>query len=289
MKQTPMGLRLYKPTTNARRNASVNLHTEVTKDRPEKSLLRPLPKTGGRNNQGKITVRGRGQGHKRRYRLIDFRRTKDDMPATVIGIEYDPNRTCHIALLQYADGTKRYILAPHGLTVGEVVVSSAEAIEPTPGNCMPLRYIPTGLTLHNIEFEPGKGGGLCRSAGAGARLTNREGRWATLVLPSGEIRQVSVKCRATIGQLDNADHQNIKLGKAGRNRWRGRKPKVRGVAKDHACHPLGGGEGRSKGRREPASASGTKSKGGRTRPRGRWTDARILRRRKSRRYGQLKV
>ncbi|MCZ6811028.1 MAG: 50S ribosomal protein L2, partial [Planctomycetota bacterium] len=246
-----MGLRLYKPTTNARRNASVNLHTEVTKDRPEKSLLRPLPKTGGRNNQGKITVRGRGQGHKRRYRLIDFRRTKDDMPATVIGIEYDPNRTCHIALLQYADGTKRYILAPQGLAVGEAVVSSAGAIEPMPGNCMPLRHIPTGLTLHNIEFEPGKGGGLCRSAGAGARLTNREGRWATLVLPSGEIRQVSVKCRATIGQLDNPDHQNIKLGKAGRNRWRGRKPKVRGVAKDHACHPLGGGEGRSKGRREP--------------------------------------
>ena len=284
-----MGIRIYKPTTNARRNASVNVHSEVTKRRPEKSLLRPLPKTGGRNNQAKITVRGRGGGHKRRYRLIDFRRTKDDMAATVIGIEYDPNRTCHIALLQYADGTKRYILAPVGLAAGGVVQSSPDPIEPKAGNCMPLRHIPTGLTVHNIEFEPGKGGALCRSAGSGARLSNKEGRWATLVLPSGEIRQVSVAARATIGQLDNTDHQNIKLGKAGRNRWRGRRPKVRGVAKDHACHPLGGGEGRSKGGREPASASGTKSKGGRTRARGKWSDVRILRRRKSRRYGQLKL
>ena len=284
-----MGLRIYKPTTPSRRKASVNLHTEVTKQKPEKSLLRPLPKRGGRNNQGKVTVRGRGGGHKRRYRLIDFRRTKDDMPATVIGIEYDPNRTCHVALLEYTDGTRRYILAPLGVTDGEQVLSSGSAVEPKPGNCMPLRHIPTGLTVHNIEFEPGKGGALCRSAGSGARLSNKEGRLATLVLPSGEIRQVAVECRATIGQLDNTDHQNIKLGKAGRNRWRGRKPKVRGVAKDHACHPLGGGEGRSKGGREPASASGTKSKGGRTRPRNKWTDDRILRRRKSKRYGQLKL
>lgn len=284
-----MPIRTYKPTTSSRRNASVNLNAEVTRKRPEKSLLRPLTKTGGRNNQGKITVHGRGGGHKRRYRLIDFRRTKDDMPATVLGIEYDPNRTSHIALLEYADGTKRYILAPIGLTDGVTVVSSGSGAEPKPGNCMPLKHIPTGLTVHNIEFEPGKHGALCRSAGSGAKLSNKEGRWATLVLPSGEIRQVSVACRATIGQLGNTDHQNVKLGKAGRNRWRGRRPKVRGVAKDHACHPLGGGEGRSKGGREPASASGTKSKGGRTRPRGRWTDARILRRRKSKRYGQLKL
>ena len=284
-----MAIRIYKPTTNGRRNMSVNLHAEVTRQAPEKSLLRPLKRTGGRNNQGKITVRGRGGGHKRRYRVIDFRRTKDDMPATVVGIEYDPNRTCHIALLEYGDGTRRYILAPRGVTDGDVLCSSGEAVEPRPGNCMPLRHIPTGLTVHNIEFEPGKGGALCRSAGSGARLSNKEGRLATLVLPSGEIRQVSVECRATVGQLDNTDHQNIKLGKAGRNRWRGRKPKVRGVAKDHACHPLGGGEGRSKGGREPASASGTKSKGGRTRPRRRWTDERILRRRKSKRYGQLKL
>ncbi len=284
-----MPIRIYKPTTNGRRDASVNLHAEVTTSKPEKSLLRPLKKSGGRNAQGKITVRGRGGGHKRRYRMVDFGRTKDDMPARVMTIEYDPNRTCHIALVEYEDGTKRYILAPRGIKVGEVILSSAGAVEPKSGNCMPLRFIPTGLTVHNIEFEPGKRGGLCRSAGAGARLTNREGRWATLVLPSGEIRQVSVDCRATIGQIGNTDHQNVKLGKAGRNRWLGRKSKVRGVAKDHSVHPLGGGEGRSKGGREPASASGTKSKGGRTRPRGRWSDARILRRRKSKRYGQLKL
>lgn len=284
-----MPIRVYKPTTNGRRNASVNLHSEVTKKKPEKSLLKPLKRTGGRNHQGKITVRGRGGGHKRRYRQIDFKRNKDDMAATIIGIEYDPNRSCHIALLEYKDGTKRYILAPRGITNGEVLMSSDQATEPKSGNCMPLKFIPTGLTVHNIEFEPGKGGKLCRSAGIGARLTNREGGWATLVLPSGEIRQVSVNCRATIGQIGNQDHQNIKLGKAGRNRWLGRKPKVRGVAKNHHDHPLGGGEGRSKGNRPPASASGTPSKGGRTRPRRKWSNARILRRRKSKRYGQLKV
>ena len=284
-----MAIRIYKPITNARRNASVNLHAEVTKRTPHKALVRPLKRSGGRNNQGKVTVRGRGGGHKRRYRLIDFQRSRDDAPATIVGIEYDPNRTCHIALLRYEDGTHRYILAPQNVTDGEVLMSSRQQIEPKAGNCMPLRHIPTGLTVHNVEFEPGKRGGLCRSAGCGARLSNKEGRWATLVLPSGELRQVSLECRATIGQLGNTDHQNVKLGKAGRNRWRGRKPKVRGVAKDHACHPLGGGEGRSKGGREPASASGTKSKGGRTRPRGKWTDSRILRRRKSRRYGQLKL
>lgn len=284
-----MPIRVYKPTTNGRRNMSVNLHAEVTKRSPEKSLLKPLKRTGGRNNQGKVTVRGRGGGHKRRYRMIDFRRTKDDMPATVVGIEYDPNRSCHIALLQYEDGTRRYIIAPRGIKDGDVVESSAGSVEPKIGNCMPLRYIPTGLTVHNIEFEPGKGGKLCRSAGTGARLSNKEGRWATLVLPSGEIRQVSIECRATLGQVGNTDHQNVKLGKAGRSRWLGRKPKVRGVAMDHATHPLGGGEGRSKGGREPVSASGTKSKGGRTRAKGKWTDARILRRRKSKRYGQLKL
>lgn len=284
-----MPIRQYKPTTSGRRNASVNLHAEVTKKRPEKSLLAPLKKTGGRNHQGKVTVRGRGGGHKRRYRRIDFRRTRDDMAAKVIGIEYDPNRTCHIALLEYEDGVRRYMLAPRGLQDGDIVMSSANPIEPKPGNCMPLRHIPTGLTVHNIEFEPGKGGSMCRAAGMGARLTNREGRWATLVLPSGEVRQVAIACRATIGQVGNQDHQNIKLGKAGRNRWRGRRPKTRGVAKSHHAHPLGGGEGRSKGNRAPVSASGTLSKGGRTRPRGKWSDARILRRRKSKRYGQLKL
>lgn len=284
-----MGIRYYKPTTSSRRGGSVNLNVEVTRHEPEKSLLRPLPKRAGRNSQGKITVRGRGGGHKRRYRAIDFRRTKDDMPATVLGTEYDPNRTCHIALLEYQDGDRRYILAPHGLKDGEVLVSSAEAAEPKSGNCMPLRHIPTGLTVHCVEFEPRKGGGLCRTAGSGARLTNKEGRWATLVLPSGEIRQVSIECRATIGLLGNADHQHIKLGKAGRTRWRGRRPKTRGMAKDHSCHPMGGGEGKSKGNRAPASASGTLAKGGRTRPRRKSSNSRILRRRKSIRYGQLKL
>jgi large subunit ribosomal protein L2 len=284
-----VGLRLYKPTTSSRRNASVNLHVEVTRFTPEKSLLRPLPKTGGRNSEGKITAHGRGGGHKRRYRAIDFRRTKDDMPATVLGIEYDPNRSTHIALLRYDDGTLRYILAAQGVVTGDVLLSSTKAIDPKPGNCMLLRHIPTGLTVHSVEFEPGKGGALCRSAGLGARLTNKEGRWATLVLPSGEIRQVSVECRATVGTLDNPDHQNLKLGKAGRNRWLGWRPKTRGMAKDHSCHPMGGGSGRSKGHRDPASASGTLAKGGRTRARWKSSNARILRRRKSKRYGQLKI
>lgn len=284
-----MAIRIYKPTTNGRRNASVNLHVEVTKHTPEKALLRTIKRTGGRNVQGKVTVRGMGGGHKRRYRLIDFRRTKDDMAAKVVGIEYDPNRTSHIALLEYADGTRRYILAPKDLRAGQTVISSMKTIDPEVGNCMPLRHIPTGLTVHNIEFEPGKAGALCRSAGMGARLSNKEGQWATLVLPSGEIRQVSLECRATIGVLDNADHQNVKLGKAGRNRWMGRKGKTRGMAMSHHTHPMGGGEGRSKGGREPASASGTKAKGGHTRSPRKSSNSRILRRRRSKRYGQLKL
>ncbi|MGA1709409.1 MAG: 50S ribosomal protein L2, partial [Phycisphaerales bacterium] len=225
-----MAVRVYKPVTNARRNASVNLNSEVTKRTPEKSLLAPLHGTGARNSQGKRTVRGQSGGHKRRYRKIDFRRSKDDVAAKVIGIEYDPNRSCHIALLEYADGDRRYIIAPKDLTDGATVSSSSSAIEPKPGNCMPLKYIPTGLTVHNVEIVPGAGGRLCRAAGLGARLTNREGRWATLVLPSGEIRQVSVDCRATIGVVGNADHGNVKLGKAGRARWMGRRPVTRGVA-----------------------------------------------------------
>jgi large subunit ribosomal protein L2 len=284
-----MAIRVYKPTSAGRRNMSVNLHEEVTKRTPEKTLLAPLKSTGGRNNMGRITVKGRGGGHKRRYRRIDFRRTKDGMIAKVVGIEYDPNRSCHIALVEYTDGERRYVLAPRGLSDGDEIESSAQAIEPRDGNCMPLRFIPTGLTVHNIEFEPRKGGKLCRSAGSGARLSNKEGRWATLVLPSGEIRQVSIECRATIGQLGNTDHQNVRLGKAGRSRWMGIRPKTRGIAKDHSCHPIGGGSGRSKGGREPASATGVKSKGGRTRHRHKWTNARILRRRRSVRYGQLKL
>jgi large subunit ribosomal protein L2 len=261
----------------------------VTKKTPEKSLLAPLHKTGARNNQGKITVLGRGGGHKRRYRKIDFKRRKDDMPATVIGVEYDPNRSSHIALLRYEDGTLRYIPAPRGTTDGDVLLSSSNAIEPAPGNCMPIKHIPTGLTLHCVEMQPGGGGKMCRSAGVGARLTNKEGRWATIVMPSGEIRQVSLECRATIGVIGNPDHGNVVLGKAGRARWLGRRPRTRGVAMSHHCHPHGGGDGKSKGGQEPSNAAGTQSKGGRTRGRGKSSDARIIRRRKSVRYGQLKV
>jgi large subunit ribosomal protein L2 len=284
-----MAIRIYKKTTNGRRNASVNMHVEVTRSKPEKSLCRPLPKTGGRNCQGKLTVIQQGGGHKRRYRMVDFKRRKDDVVATVVSVEYDPNRTCHIALVEYADGEKRYILCPKGLKVGAKIVSSQNAVEPDAGNCMPIKHIPTGLDVHCIEMTPGKGGALCRAAGMAARLTNKEGRMATLVLPSGEIRQVLLECRATIGAVGNADNGNIMLGKAGRARWLGRRPRTRGVAMSHHQHPHGGGEGRSKGGQEPSNASGTQSKGGRTRSFGLSSDHMIIRRRYSRRYGQLKL
>jgi large subunit ribosomal protein L2 len=282
-----MPIRVYKKTSAGRRNASVNMHAEVTKKSPEKSLLSPMPKKGGRNHHGKITVRSRGGGAKRRYRRIDFRRDKLDMTATVIGIEYDPNRTSHIALLEYADSERRYIVAHKGLRDGDVIVSSTGSAEPKTGNAMPLAVIPTGLNVHNIEMAPGRGGQLCRSAGAYARLTNREGGWATLVFPSGEIRQVSVNCRATIGEVGNSDHQQVRIGKAGRARHMGKRPHTRGVAMNHHDHPTGGGDGRSKHNRPPASKTGVLAKGGRTRPRGKASDARIIRRRRSKRYGQL--
>ncbi|HEB60680.1 MAG TPA: 50S ribosomal protein L2 [Phycisphaeraceae bacterium] len=284
-----MTIRVYKRTSNGRRNASVNLHTEVTKKKPEKSLLEPIHKTGGRNHHGKITCRGRGGGHKRRYRKIDFRRRdRAGIPGTVVGIEYDPNRSAHIALIQYEDGVKRYILAPVGLKDGDTVISDNDRVEPAVGNRMPLRNIPTGLPVHCIELLPGRGGQLCRSAGSLARLTNREEKWATLVFPSGEIRQISVDCWATIGQVGNTDHVHRRLGKAGKSRHLGRRPKVRGVAMSHHCHPLGGGEGRSKGNRAPASPTGLQAKGGGTRDRKKPSTKRIIRRRKSVRYGQLK-
>lgn len=285
-----MAIRVYKPTSPGRRNASVNLNEEVTKIVPEKSLLRPLPKKGGRNHHGKITTRGRGGGAKRRYRLIDFkRRDRDGIMGKVVGIEYDPNRTCHIALVEYSDGVKRYILAPLGLTDGDTVLSSKDdAIEPTAGSCMPLRHIPTGMNVHCVELTPGAGGKLCRSAGSYARLTNKEGRYATIVMPSGELRRVPIDCRAVVGQVGNTDHQNRRLGKAGINRKLGRRPKVRGVAMSHHEHPLGGGEGRSKGGRAPVSESGTLAKGGRTRNKKQHSTDLIIRRRKSKRYGQVK-
>jgi len=284
-----MAIRVYKPTTPGRRNASVNLHAEVDKKRPEKKLLAPLTKTGGRNHSGKITVRGRGGGAKRMYRKIDFRRRdRDGIQGRVVGIEYDPNRTSHIALVEYADGVRRYIIAPRGLKTGMPVMTSGKAIEPAVGNCMPLRFIPTGLEVHCVELQPGRGGQICRSAGSYARLTNREGRFATLVLPSGEIRRVPIDCRATIGVVGNTDHQNRRLGKAGLTRHLGRRPITRGVAKSHHAHPLGGGEGRSKGDRTPVSPTGVDAKGGGTRDRKQYSSQLIIRRRRSKRYGQLR-
>ena len=284
-----MAIRVYKPTTPGRRNSSVNLKEEVTKQKPEKSLLRPIPKKGGRNHKGVITVRHRGGGHKRRYRVIDFKRTRLDDPANVVGIEYDPNRSCHIALIEYGNGDRAYVLAPVGLADGTTIVSGTGAVEPNVGNCAQLKNIPVGLLVHNIEMQPGRGGQICRSAGSYARLSNREGRWATLVLPSGEIRQVSVECRATIGQVGNTDHQNVRWGKAGRKRWLGIRPTVRGVAMSHHAHPHGGGEGRSKGGRAPVSPTGVPAKGGRTRQRGKASNKRIIRRRRTVRYGVQKV
>jgi large subunit ribosomal protein L2 len=265
----------------------VNLYSEITKKKPEKTLLRAMHKKGGRNHHGIITCQSVGGGHKQRYRVVDFKRNKLDVPAKVVGIEYDPNRTCNIALLEYEDGEKRYILAPVGLLDGATVISSEGAAEPTAGNAMPLKNIPAGLVVHNIELVAGRGGQLCRSAGASARLTNKEGRWATLVFPSGEIRQISINCRATIGQVGNTDHQNVRLGKAGRSRHLGRRPHTRGMAKNHHEHPLGGGDGRSKHNRPPASRTGVQAKGGRTRQPGKASNKRIVRRRVSKRYGQL--
>lgn len=284
-----MAIKVYKPTSPGRRKSSVNVHAEITdrRKKPEKSLLEPLKKTGGRNHHGVITSRHRGGGNKRRYRKIDFRRSKDGVVATVVSIEYDPNRTCHIALLEYADGEKRYILAPAGLMAGEEL-SSGTRVEPKVGNAMPLSSVPVGMDVHNVEMVPGGGGKLVRSAGLSARLMAREGDWATLVLPSGEMRQVRVECRATIGAVGNADHQNVRWGKAGRRRHMGRRPHVRGVAMNPVAHPLGGGEGRSGGGRHPCSPTGKLAKGGRTRNPRKTSSKRILRRRRSVRYGLVR-
>jgi large subunit ribosomal protein L2 len=284
-----MGIRRYNPTTPGRRGASVSDFAELTPGKkPEKSLLLPQRKTGGRNNQGRITSRHRGGGHKRRYRVIDFRRAKDGVPARVAAIEYDPNRSARIALLHYVDGEKRYMLAPDGLKVGATVQSGAEA-PPAVGNCLPLSVIPLGMNVHNIEMQPGRGGVLCRSAGVSATLAARDGDWAQITLPSGEIRRIPAACRATIGVIGNADHMNIVLGKAGRTRWLGRRPHVRGTAMNPIDHPHGGGEGRTKGGRNPVSPTGKSAKGGGTRNRRKPSSAAIVRRRRSRRYGQLKI
>jgi len=282
-----MGIRKYKPTSPGRRGATVSDFADLTSGaKPEKGLLRPLKKKGGRNNQGKITARHRGGGHKRMYRVIDFRRAKDGVPARVASIEYDPNRSARIALLHYVDGEKRYILAPNGLKVGAEILSGPDA-PPSLGNCIPLKNIPPGMAVHNIEMRPGGGGALCRSAGASASLVATEAGWAQLVLPSGEIRRVSSECRATIGKVGNTDHMAICLGKAGRKRWLGRRPHVRGTAMNPIDHPHGGGEGRTKGGRHPVSPTGKPAKGGRTRQKRKASNNAIIRRRRSKRYGQL--
>ena len=276
-----MGIRSYKPTTPGRRQGSVLDFAEITdrKKKPEKSLLRPKPKKGGRNNQGVICTRFRGGGHKRMYRIIDFKRRKDDVWATVEAIEYDPNRSSRIALLKYEDGVKTYILAPEGLKAGDRVLSGPGA-EPRVGNCMPLRKVPLGMEIHNLEMTPGRGGQFCRSAGTSATLTAREGDWAQVTLPSGEVRRVSADCRATIGVLGNADHMNVSLGKAGRKRWMGRKSHNRGTSMNPVSHPMGGGEGRTSGGRHPCSPTGVLAKGGKTRKKRKPSNAAIIRRRR---------
>jgi len=283
-----MGVKRYKPTSPGRRQSSVNDFSELTdkRRRPTKALLEPLKKTGGRNHHGKITSWWRGGGHKRMYRKIDFKRRKDDGRATVVAIEYDPNRSCHIALLEYGDESKSYILAPHGLKAGDWVESGLK-VEPKVGNTMPLKNMPVGMDVHNIEMNAGQGGKLVRSAGGSARLVAREGDWATLVMPSGEMRQIRVECRATIGQVGNVDHQHVRIGKAGRKRHMGRRPHNRGTSMNPVAHPLGGGEGRRAGGRHPCSPWGKPAKGGSTRSSRKGSNRRILRRRKSVRYGQL--
>jgi large subunit ribosomal protein L2 len=272
-----MGIRKYKPTTPGRRGASGADFSEVTRSEPEKSLVRPLHGHGGRNVHGRITARHQGGGHKRSYRLIDFRRNdKDGVPAKVAHIEYDPNRTARIALLHYADGEKRYILAPVGLKQGDRV-ENGPAADIKAGNCLPLRNIPTGTMVHAIELRPGGGAKIARSAGSGVQLLAREGSRATLRMPSGEIRLVDAACRASVGEVGNAEQGNIKLGKAGRNRWKGKRPTVRGVAMNPVDHPMGGGEGKTSGGRHPVSPWGQPE--GRTRRAHRPSDKMITRRR----------
>ncbi len=281
-----MGIRVYRPTSPGRRNSSVNAYSELTATKPEKSLCRRIKKSGGRNHSGITTTRFLGGGARRIYRVIDFKRDKDGIPAKVATIEYDPNRNCFISLLNYADGEKRYILAPLGIKVGDRVESGSWC-EPKIGNAMPLGAIPAGLEVHNIEMTAGQGGKLVRGAGSAAKIVAKEGDWVTVVLPSGEMRMLRKECRATIGQLSNPDDQNISLGKAGRTRHLGRRPHVRGKAQNPVSHPMGGGEGRSNGGRHPCSPTGVLAKGGKTRNPRKPSNNRIIRRRKSRRQVQL--
>ena len=275
-----MGIKQYKPTTPSLRWTALSDFSEITKERPEKFLTEPLKKTGGRNCHGRVTSRWRGGGHKRKYRIIDFRRDKLDIPATVMAIEYDPNRSARIALVKYKDDEKRYILWPVGLVRGDIVISSRSEIEIKTGNAMPLKDIPPGTPVHNLELRKGRGGKIVRSAGTYAQILAKEDRYAHIKLPSGEVRLIGLECMATIGQLGNIEHDTISIGKAGRSRWLGRMPRVRGVAMNPVDHPMGGGEGKSSGGRHPCSPWGQKSKGLRTR-KTKPSDKFIIKRRKS--------
>ncbi|MEE9465283.1 MAG: 50S ribosomal protein L2 [Candidatus Neomarinimicrobiota bacterium] len=274
-----MPTRSIKPQTPGQRFMSVSTFEELTADRPEKSLTQALRKSGGRNNHGRMTMRHRGGGHKRRYRIIDFKRNKYDIPGTVRSIEYDPNRSCRIALVFYADGEKRYILSPDGIKVGDEIRASRSRTPLRPGNAMPLAVIPAGLMVHNVEMKPGKGGQMARSAGAAARIMATEGGMVSLKLPSGEVRMIPEDCMATVGEVGNKSHENVNIGKAGRSRWMGRRPKVRGVAMNPVDHPMGGGEGRSSGGRQPVSPLGIPAKGYKTRKRKNPSNRYIVKRR----------
>jgi large subunit ribosomal protein L2 len=276
-----MAIKKVKPTSPARRFQEYSAFDDITRKKPEKSLLKASKKSGGRNNQGRITCRHRGGGHKRHYRVVDFKRDKIGVPAKVAAIEYDPNRSARIALLHYADGEKRYILAPVNLKVGDKVESGPDA-DIQPGNSLPLSNIPLGTQIHNIELKVGKGGQVVRSAGTSAQLMAKEDRYALIKMPSGEVRMVLLKCKATIGQLGNVEHENMGLGKAGRKRWLGKRPRVRGVAMNPVDHPMGGGEGRSSGGRHPCSPWGWPTKGYRTRKKRKLSDRLIVKRRSKR-------
>ncbi|MBE3123347.1 MAG: 50S ribosomal protein L2 [Planctomycetes bacterium] len=283
-----MAIKIYNPTSAGRRNSSVQDFSDLTKKKPEKHLTSRISRKGGRNNQGVTTSRFRGGGARKLYREIDFRREKDGVVGKVTAIEYDPNRSARIALISYADGEKRYILAPEGLAVGHKIQSGVGA-EPRPGNCLPLLNIPAGLAVHNIELVPNQGGKLVRVAGRAAMLSAKDSCWAHIILPSGEMRRINIQCRATVGTVGNAEHGAVRVGKAGRTRHMGRRPHNRGSAMNPVDHPMGGGEGRRSGGRDPVSPTGVLAKGGKTRRRRNPTNVHIIRRRVGRRYGEAKI
>lgn len=260
-----MGVKTYRPTTSSLRHRTGLTYEELTTSDPYKPLLQPLKKSGGRNSRGRISIRFRGGGHKRSYRIIDFKRGKIDIPGEVETIEYDPNRSAFISLIKYKDGERRYIVTPYNLAVGQIVVSSDKQVDILPGNAMPLRFIPLGMVVHNLELKKGKGGQIAKSAGTSAQILAKEGNYAQIRMPSSEIRKIHLDCRATVGEVSNPDHQNVSIGKAGRTRWKGRRPHVRGTAMNPIDHPHGGGEGKAKGGRNPVSPTGQPTKGFKTR------------------------